>query len=39
MRSVAYGEGPGVFGFAVLGVYLIVFGTISVVFIYKKKNL
>lgn len=39
LRGVAYGDAPGWFGFAVLGVYLMVFGTISVVFIYKKKNL
>ena len=39
LRAVAYGERAGWFGFAVLGVYLAVFGTISVVFIYKKKNL
>ena len=25
--------------FVVLGVYLVVFGAISVIFIYKKKNL
>ncbi|MBR1560275.1 MAG: ABC transporter permease [Clostridia bacterium] len=39
LRSVAYGEAPGAFGFCVLAVYLVVFGTISVVFIYRKKNL
>lgn len=39
IRAVAYGESPGIFGFVVLGVYLLIFGTISVVFIYKKKNL
>lgn len=39
LRAVAYGERAGWVGFAVLGAYLAVFGTISVVFIYKKKNL
>ncbi len=39
IRAIANAEPPGVFGFAVLGVYLAVFGLISVVFIYKKKNL
>jgi len=39
IRSIANAERPGVFGFVVLGVYLAVFGLISVVFIYKKKNL
>jgi ABC-type polysaccharide/polyol phosphate export permease len=39
IRAVAYGERPGAFGFVVLGVYLVVFGAISVIFIYKKKNL
>ena len=39
MRAVAYGNGPGAFGFAVLAAYLAVFGTVSVAFIYKKKNL
>jgi len=39
IRSVANGASPGAFGFAVLAAYLAVFGTISVIFIYKKKNL
>ena len=39
IRSIANAEPPGAFGFAVLGVYLFVFGLIAVVFIYKKKNL
>ena len=39
IRAIANAEKPGVFGFVVLGVYLVVFGLISVVFIYKKKNL
>ena len=39
IRAVANGQGPGAFGFAVLAAYLAVFGTISVIFIYKKKNL
>ena len=39
IRAIANGEKPGGFGFAMLWVYLIVFGAISVVFIYQKKNL
>ena len=39
IRSVAGGNPPGAFGFAVLAAYLVVFGTISVLFIYRKKNL
>ena len=39
IRAIANGEKPGLFGFIVLGAYLMVFGIISVVFIYKKKNL
>lgn len=39
IRAIANGESPGVFGFIVLGVYLVVFSLISVIFIYKKKNL
>ena len=39
IRSIANAEAPGAFGFVVLGVYLLVFGLISVAFIYKKKNL
>ena len=39
IRAIANAEKPGVFGFVVLGAYLVVFGLISVVFIYKKKNL
>ena len=39
IRSVANRQPAGVFGFAVLIAYLIVFGAISVAFIYKKKNL
>lgn len=39
IRAIANREDPGRFGFAVLGAYLVVFGIISVVFIYKKKNL
>ena len=38
-RAISGGERPGTFGFVVLLVYLIVFGAISVVFIYRKKNL
>ena len=39
IRAISNGEAPGWFGFAVLLAYLIVFGAISVVFIYRKKNL
>ena len=39
IRAISGGERPGTFGFVVLLVYLIVFGAISVVFIYRKKNL
>ena len=39
IRSIANGEEAGTFGFAVLAVYLLVFGLLSVFFIYKKKNL
>ena len=39
IRAIANEESPGIFGFLVLGAYLVVFGIISVVFIYKKKNL
>lgn len=39
IRAIANGESPGVFGFVVLGVYLVVFSLISVIFIDKKKNL
>lgn len=39
IRAIANGEEPGWLGFAVLGAYLVVFGLISVAFIYKKKNL
>ena len=39
IRAISNGEAPGGFGFAVLLAYLVVFGVISVVFIYRKKNL
>ena len=39
IRAIANRESPGWFGFAVLGAYLLIFGIISVVFIYRKKNL
>ncbi|WP_027869445.1 ABC transporter permease [Eubacterium sp. AB3007] len=39
IRSIAGGGEPGVVGFLVLLGYLVVFSIISVVFIYKKKNL
>jgi len=39
IRAIANAERPGAFGFIVLGAYLVIFGLISVAFIYKKKNL
>ena len=39
IRAVANAEEPGAFGFIVLGAYLLVFGLLSVLFIYRKKNL
>ena len=39
IRSIANREAPGAFGFIVLFAYLVIFGIISVVFIYRKKNL
>ena len=39
IRSIAQGEAPELIGFAVLAGWLLVLGSISVVFIYRKKNL
>ena len=39
VRAIANAERPGWFGFAVLFAYLTVFSVLSVLFIYKKKNL
>ena len=39
IRAIANGQSPGWVGFAVLCAYLVVFGLISVIFIYRKKNL
>ncbi len=39
IRAVANGQSAGTTGFLILGAYLLVFGLISVVFIYRKKNL
>jgi ABC-type polysaccharide/polyol phosphate export permease len=39
IRAIANAEQPGMIGFVILGLYLMVFGMIAVVFIYKKKNL
>lgn len=39
IRKIANGESPGYIGFVILGAYLVIFGSISVMFIYKKKNL
>ncbi len=39
IRAVANAQNPGIFGFVVLVSYLVIFGLISMTFIYKKKNL
>ena len=39
VRSISNGEEPGILGFLVLFSYLVVFSIISVLFIYRKKNL
>ena len=39
IRSIAMGEAPELTGFAVLIGWLVILGSISVVFIYRKKNL
>lgn len=39
IRNIANGQNAGLFGFAVLMMYLMVFGMISVIFIYRKKNI
>lgn len=39
IRAIAGGQRAGVFGFIVLFMYLLVFGLLSIGFIYKKKNL
>jgi ABC-type polysaccharide/polyol phosphate export permease len=39
IRSIANGEAPGAYGFIVLLAYLVILDSISVYFIYKKKNL
>ncbi|MBQ9031585.1 MAG: ABC transporter permease [Parasporobacterium sp.] len=39
IRRIANGMSPGAAGFLILAGYLLVFGLIAVVFIYKKKNL
>ena len=39
IRAIANGLEPDVIGFVILGAYLVVFGLISMVFIYRKKNL
>ena len=39
VRSIAAGGDPNMMGFLILAAYLVVFATISFVFIYKKKNL
>lgn len=39
IRKIANGESSGYIGFIILAAYLAIFGFISVMFIYKKKNL
>ena len=39
IRAIANAESPGALGFIILAAYLVVFGAIAVIFIYKKKNL
>ena len=39
IRAIANGQPPDVIGFVILGAYLVVFGLISMVFIYRQKNL
>jgi len=39
IREIAKGGDPGYTGFIVLCIYLLIFGLLSVGFIYKKKNL
>ena len=39
IRKIANGESSGYLGFIILAAYLAIFGFISVMFIYKKKNL
>ena len=39
IRSIANGESAGIFGFIILLAYLLVFGTLAFLFIYRKKNL
>lgn len=39
IRNVANNEGVGYWGIVILFMYLIVFSTIAMIFIYKKKNL
>ncbi len=39
IRAISNGESPGVFGFVILLIYLAVFTALSVLFIYRKKNL
>ncbi len=39
IRAIANGKDPGWIGFAILAAYLLVFGLLSMNFIYKKKNL
>ena len=39
LRSIAAGEECGYTGILILGIYLLVFGTLAFAFLYKKKNL
>lgn len=39
IRRISAGGQPGILGFVVLLIYLVVFAGLSVAFIYRKKNL
>ncbi len=39
IRNVANGQAPGTVGFVILGSYLLFFGLVAMLFIYRKKNL
>ena len=39
IRSISVGENPGMWGYVIQLIYLVIFSVISFGFIYKKKNL
>jgi len=39
IRAISHGEDPGITGYIVLLVYLVVFSLIAVAYIYRKKTL